>query len=565
MTMAKWLTIACTWVIALLVGALSMQAQVLLDGKMPPCDTLSDSWLLTLPQSVFGHSYSLDIKVSSEIDRLSIDGKEVKTSSVILPVISGDTSYVVSYRQAGKDVSYVLRFTYLPTLQLEGDFGEHYTLATVQLNMPETKMSETLQARVKWAGGSSKRSWFHKHSFHLKFVDSQGRKQNQQLLGLRSDNHWRLDASMNDLGRVRKHVAVQLWADFSTAPYYQAQQPSARNYVRGEYVEVFVNHKYMGIYTLEEVLDRKQLALKKAQDGTSHGHLWKAKEETQATNFVRTSAYSNSSDHWDGFWLKYPSCKDGYRDNYTVLRDAVWFVSHSTDQQFNQQVNQYFDLPVLADYYLLMQVLHAIDNSSNNLIWACYDVRQDRKLTLAVWDLDATVGQHWSNVDGCYRVAKLTPETNLTMVSKLGRSNLFYRLMRNVAFRTTVRERYWQLRSSVFHPDSLVNRYEKELNYLQTSGALIREAQRWSGNSDIAYRELDYATEYRYIADWLHRRIAYLDSTTFCQNDAYHVQFEQAELQPLVDSQKHTSHWLLCLLAMPLGVIWIIVVLIYLA
>ena len=30
------------------------------------------------------------------------------------------------------------------------------------------------------------------------------------------------------------------------------------------------------------------------------------------------------------------------------------------------------------------------------MYWAIYDQAQDKKMTLAVWDLDATVGSNWS-------------------------------------------------------------------------------------------------------------------------------------------------------------------------
>lgn len=50
--------------------------------------------------------------------------------------------------------------------------------------------------------------------------------------------------------------------------------------VRGQVVEVYLNDEYMGIYSLTECMDRKQLKLKKynKETGEIRGGLWKGKK-----------------------------------------------------------------------------------------------------------------------------------------------------------------------------------------------------------------------------------------------------------------------------------------------
>ena len=46
---------------------------------------------------------------------------------------------------------------------------------------------------------------------------------------------------------------------------------------------------------------------------------------------------------------------------------------------------------------------------------------------------------------------------------------------------------------------------------ISESGAACREVQRWSGDTDIAGLNLDFAHEFEYIKDWIERRMPLLD------------------------------------------------------
>ena len=47
------------------------------------------------------------------------------------------------------------------------------------------------------------------------------------------------------------------------------------------------------------------------------------------------------------------------------------------------------------------------------------------------------------------------------------------------------------------------------------SGAAEREESRWSGDTDLAGKELDLSSEMDYVEDWIRRRMAYLDEHVF--------------------------------------------------
>ncbi len=104
-----------------------------------------------------------------------------------------------------------------------------------------------------------------------------------------------------------------------------------------------------------------------------------------------------------------------------------------------------------------------------------------------------------------------------------GGPKLTYRLWNNDVdgFIGKVKERYWQLRGTVFDADSLTARYKEHFDLLDSSGAVEREEARWSGDTDLDGQTLDLASEQEYISSWIARRIPYLD-VIFSTEDGIH-------------------------------------------
>ena len=493
-------------------------AQLTIDGKRLAYDKRSNTYLLTVPRSAYGSSLTLPIAIDDTVSWMIIGSSQVRTS-VEFPLVDGEVSYPILFSHNKNLTTANIRFTYHPILCLTGDFNAEYSVGQVQITEPDSSQTVDLRARIKWAGGTTLYDWIEKHNYHIKFIDEYGEKLDLSFFGLRNDNHWRLDAGIVDMLRFRNKVAHGIWADFDSKPYYAESQPGARNYSRGEHVEMFLNGEYMGFFDMAEFLDRKQMKLKKYDEttGTFRGLMWKGKEVTRQTLFRSDSVVVDTVERWCGFDIMYPDFDDVYPTDYSVLNRAINFVATSDDSTFAEHVGEYFDLPVLADYYVFIQMLFAIDNSSKNIIWGCYNSALDQKLTLSVWDLEATVGQHWYDGQGYYHASEIQPENDLETCrfTALSNSKLFMRLKQVPAFWQRVMDRYWELRNTVLDPDSLIARYQATFDVLRTSGALERERERWTGSRDLANRQLDFQGELDYLSDWIRRRVNYLDHNTF--------------------------------------------------
>ena len=93
------------------------------------------------------------------------------------------------------------------------------------------------------------------------------------------------------------------------------------------------------------------------------------------------------------------------------------------------------------------------------------------------------------------------------------------RLLKIPYYSNLVCERYWELSKTCLNADSLTARYEKYFSLFERGGAASREEKRWSGDSDIAGLSLSFQEEFEFMADWIRKRFAYLNSKEFNTNN----------------------------------------------
>ncbi len=486
-------------------------AQVIINGVRVFADEGSNMLLYSLPREAFGSDFTAVVQVdtASHWHNITIAGQSLASNPITFSGVSGDKVYLVRALEGGRPVVKRLMFTFLPIVSIDGDIGYDYVDAHVTLMDPDGTTDEGMLARVKWRGGYTNMEGRHKRNYSIKFVDENGEKQNRQLLGLRRDNHWKLDAGQVDLSRVRNRFATDLWLDMAREPYYYDQAPDVLLGARGKLVEVLCAGSYMGIYSLMESIDRKQLQVKKYDDQnhTFHGMIWNAASWSKVAEFKQYVGYNNSSPNYSTFVVEYPEFEDVNPTKHEDLYNAVKFVANSTVSTYNAHAHEYFDMPVLIDYAIFIQFLIAVDNSVNNIYWAIYDREQDKRLTLAAWDLDWTLGTNRDSLD--FRGGRAEPDHDLKFSSK--EFNMF-KDPKCIYHREMI-NRYWQLRHSWLSEKSLNARLNALVTPLLESGAVGREQARWSGDSDINGLPLNIVGERDYIIDWMHKRLAHLDRT----------------------------------------------------
>ena len=509
---------------------------LLIDGRAPVYVKSLDLYLCSTSLQHFGTNFTaaVDYTPREGCGNLIINYREVTPGSQYLfQGVSANKNYTLSVKKAdGTTVSKSLTFTSLPIVRLFGTFSNEYSEGNIAVTEPTKATPDLLNMKAKWRGGITNGSGKHKRNYHVKLKDANGEKLEQKFFGLRKDNSWILESCQVDMSRVRNRVLTDLWNDYSTPPYYIGQESKAMTGTRGKFVELVLNDEYRGIYCMTENIDRKQMKLMKIDEetGTVHGQLWKSKDWTYATmmgtspdggyqpKYYLTDPNENS-EMWDKYEVKYPDFEDyGYQTDWTTLYEAVDFVCHSTDEEFRTHIAEYFDLPLVIDYYILQETILSTDNHGKNMFFGVYDKQTDKKITFSVWDMDATCGQRWS--DDYYHWNGMRPEqdyANFISTYEHGDYNLFKRLRDTDAddFNMKVRKRYRDLRNGHLATASILERFRKYLDEFKTSGAAKREYNKWDGDSDIAGLSLDFDNEMEYLTDWFTRRMNYLDTQRF--------------------------------------------------
>lgn len=511
---------------------------ICIDGNpMTYAQSLSLS-IATINENLFGKDYSAVITYEKQEGwgDLMINETVVTSGSVYrFEQIEAGKNYTFSIKKTDDTTTLTqdITFTALPVVRLNGTFGNEYSDGYIQVvESVYGTPAELLHMKAKWRGGITNGNGKHKRNYHVKLKDVDGNKLDRRFIGMRNDNSWILEACQVDMSRIRNRVLTDLWNDYSTPPYYIVKEQNAKTGTRGKFVELILNDQYRGIYCLTENIDRKQMKLMKYDEETSttHGQLWKAKDWSYAVfmghnrdnnSYPATSPikYNNKSNMWDSYQVKYPDFEEyGNQTDWKVLYDAVNFVCTSNDADFKTSISEYFDLPLVIDYYILMETILATDNHGKNMFFAVYDKQADKQITFGIWDMDATCGQRWS--DDYYHWKGMQPEQDYALYitrQEHGDYNLFRRLRMTDAddFNMKVRRRYKELRASHLATDSILERFKTYLERFKICGAAQREYDKWSGDSDISGLKLDFDDEMDYLTDWFSRRMNYLDKTRF--------------------------------------------------
>ncbi len=452
--------------------------------------------------------------------------------NITIPAVNCATPYTLSVVKEGMEVvaEAPLNFTFLPIVEVNvyGDNGSYYVTGSIRVSDPNIAgYDSTFIAAYKWRGATAMGK--SKKSYAVKLRDENGNSIDREFFGLRNDNNWILDAMAIDPACMRNRVSTDLWNDFSEKPYHRRAgfEKKARTGTRGKFVEVFLNGKYHGLYCMTEKMDRKQLKLKKYTPATEtsvdtiHGTLYKSSQwsyevlmghEEGSRSFPKYApmAYNNSlrSETWSNYEIKYPDWEEEPID-WGPLWNAVNFVATSEDRPFESGISEWFDMPVLIDYYLFIELMLATDNHGKNMFFFNYDKigkRFSKMIGIAPWDLDGVWGRRW---DGSNDITVAAQDFDAYLWDyEHGNHTIYYRLQKSLYWdwANMLKERYVALRPGAFSKEALIKRFTDYLDLFTESGAAGREENRW-------YRyHSDIAGDVDYISEWISDRIDYLDN-----------------------------------------------------
>lgn len=446
--------------------------------------------------------------IAGLIDDVTWDDKQsaIASSTRYELIAYDDTAYAY----------YGLVFTGLPALSIHTQPQQEITLdrisAQIRLYDPERADFTQAHSEIRLRGAGTLVNNQPKRGYRF-WLTQQGRigqmvDQPLPLLGMSSLASWNLLPIYADPSLMREKAGLDIWKGFQTGA------SDSFFGIQGEYVELFVDDVYCGVYLLGETVDKPALATRGHTSRFQQDYLYRGVAAWYDWAFryeVYFDPHGKTADC--GFHLRYPDYGSAQvpdadwanLETYLALRDTMdW-------ETFRSCAGELLDVPSVVDYWLLLQALALTDNDFNNVnIWA-RDTGSGYMLSLFPWDLSDS----WGGLGGAASMEQLMDD----WVWEQGEDTLLLYFGGIIPFRLTERvlaadingsqtylaERWAQLRAGVLHDDAIAERFAVYLHQLNDSGAALRDKEKWFGLAE-------YVTLGEDMILWLQVRCSLLDA-----------------------------------------------------
>ncbi|WP_418454283.1 CotH kinase family protein [Allofournierella sp.] len=340
-----------------------------------------------------------------------------------------------------------------------------YNYGTVTLFWPEgNQREEVVKSRLEWHWRGNASFFAQKKSYRLNLLDGKGQESTESLLGLGDSDGWILLNLATDATRVRDKVALDIWAEMAAA--YEFDPPGTTM----EYVELYLDDTYLGVYGLCRPVNRKSLALSKKD------RLYKWRQASMITDEDFTMLEQKESLEWlNRLEVVWPnSWQNGLWEPLRKYTDTL-YTPGSLPADW-ETIEHTVNLDNLVDMALYKQFTCAVDNLMQNQ----YLLRknEDGLFYRLPWDLNYTFGDTHEGLFGRDFDILVVPDMELDALyaADPGRT------------KALVAARWKELRETVLDVEAVTARMQEATRYLEVTGAWRRDYALWKENE--AYRGL---------------------------------------------------------------------------
>ncbi len=401
---------------------------------------------------------------------------------------------------------YNLVFTGLPMITFRGteytaDDGSQMFALTVYDTDHDGDWVTTCYTKSRLRGNTS--LTYEKKSLRLylkeKKDDGTFEKCNKNLLGLRDDDDWILNALYADNTRIRDQLCIDLWNEVGAK-----DQLYGYNYgTDSAMVEVFINDGYQGIYDLMIPIDAKQLGLRPVSEQLTQNtdvveRIYKKKysREWLSSDFVGELPDPNSPDYRGGFYLKGDTILQNEQEWEPLYRiaDALG----SDEKTFASEITEYNDQQNLIDNWLFYQAIAGFDNENKNYYYVVRNRDGKEYGYFIPWDMNISFGMVYAdNVYFSEELAEIATEPVTWQPAQ--------RMIElDVDNSKELLQRTWnKWRNSTFSDEAIIERIQELEHKVKDSGAFKRE--------DARYPNGNQKEDFSYIYDFAVNRLAYVD------------------------------------------------------
>lgn len=454
-----------------------MEPEITLGGGKIAYD--SGQNLLLIPQNLSTEYFDGTLQVpDGTLYFLEDEGLENKKD-----IISENKALRLFWIRDNRCWMYNVYFTGMPILSITSTEAEDGEIKTGNIWVYDQYRSaaQFQSAECSWHIRGATTLNYEKSSYRLTLTDRK-----LSLLGMRKDDDWILHALYDDDGLIHNKLSYEVWKEISSTNHVAQDEG-----ISMEYVEVFMDNEYEGVYGLSERIDKKSLNL------GSKDILYKGQGQSEPgeDDFY----HELTEDMNPVFVWKYP--KNFEMEDWEPLR--CWVSDFLSDKLEDfASACALLNLENAVDYNLFNLLICGMDNVMKNIYYlADYQEDGSYQFIKLPWDLNMTWGNSWIDDPDC----NFNRFQEKNFEAEDGWTPDLYRLYecRPKEIGALLSDRWQELRQSIITKEALYEKLDALLGYLHDSGAYQRNQQRWPPKGD-------YWQE-NYIYEYVDRRIDFLD------------------------------------------------------
>lgn len=378
---------------------------------------------------------------------------------------------------------YNVYFTGMPIANLStesvSEEEEHYGTIGVYDQYSDSLRYQEGNCRFRLRGASSRA--FPKHSYKVTFTDK-----HYSLLGMRKDDDWMLHSLYDDEGLIHNKISYDLWQQIA-----QSNQVANDEGISMEYIEVFVDNEYQGVYGLSERIDKKALGLNEKDI------LYKG---VTINDVGEDDFYLElTEDMAPTFELKYP--KTFTMEHWKPLQNWYYGLNEKQITDY-EEATKILNMENNIDYQLFLNFISGGDNvRKNTYFWADYQSDGTYQIVKIPWDLNMTWGNGWypehkyhfNLYQEKYIDVMWANQQDITYLYELNSDDMNQKMY----------DRWKELRERIITEENIYSMLDSQFNYIHSSGAYIRDCMFW-GNREEYWSD-------SYIYDYTHKKIEWMD------------------------------------------------------
>ena len=339
----------------------------------------------------------------------------------------------------------------LPKLYFEGDLdklNKKSDAQKIKISYISNDINFDGYASIKLQGASSLN--FKKKNYNIKFYEDKYLNNELNIdFGWGSQYKYCLKANWIDKTHSRNIVTANIFADIQKEFNLFNDSPN-NGMIDGFPIEIYLNNSFLGIYTLNIPKDEWLFNMDKSNPNNL---IFSANTWEKTVSFYDKANYID----WE------IEVGEQNKENLEKLNRLINFVMYSSDEDFKKDINDYFNLDSLLNYYIMVETSHLIDNTSKNLLLITYD---GTIWYTSLYDLDTSWGTYWNGID-----LVNYSETNILL-----ENNLWKRVKDN--FTDELVERYFYLRGSILTKGNIMNEFYSFYNLIPED-SFNNELKKW--------------------------------------------------------------------------------------